>query len=88
MKEKEGKGRRRGNKRWKDIMGMGTDTTNLSLVNTLTDNTAQEAIGKLENRRIEITHSGIQKKRGCEVLRCRGFGDPGVPRVKGTNQVW
>lgn len=68
MKEKEGKGGRRGKKRRKDVMGMVTGMTNLSSVNALADNTAKEAIGKLENRRIEITHSEIQKKRGCEVL--------------------
>lgn len=62
--------------------------TNLSSVSSLTDNTAKEATGKLENRRIEITQSVIQKKRGREVLRYSGFGDTGVPRVKDTSQVW
>lgn len=49
-------------------MGMVTETTNLSSVNALTDNTAKEAISKLENMRIEIIQSVIQKKRGHEVL--------------------
>lgn len=69
-------------------MGMVTETTNLSSVNALTDNTAKEAISKLENRRIEIIQSVIQKKRGHEVLGYSGFGDTGVPRVKDTSQVW
>lgn len=49
-------------------MGLVTEMTNLSSVNALPDNTTKEAVGKLENRRVEITHSEIQKKRGCEVL--------------------
>lgn len=50
------------------MKGYNGDDNRDASVNALTDNTAKEAISKLENRRIEIIQSVIQKKRGREVL--------------------